>query len=201
MNIALKTFLQYLIIYGLQNNLVICSGSGALIFQREKVYGKYRFLSTLFLAVGIILAGIASYVLSRLSITLEGIDTKKFIATVSIVIVGAYNLLVSSIFRKSKKFDNYLYENSFSYAYDMVFTLSVVFSLETTLPIFLFTVSLLAAIIVVIVSNLLIGFFVKSLNREHIHESLRNVSVRLFLFAILAVLFYYFGQISVESVL
>ena len=200
MNIALRTFLQYLVIYGLQNNLVVCSGSGALIFQREKVYTKYRILSTLFLAIGIIISGIVTYILSRLSYTISGFDTKKFIATVNILVIGCYNMVVSMIFKKSKKFQNYVYENSFSYAYDMVFTLSVTFTIETGLSIFLFTMTLLAAVIVVVFSNLVIGFFIKNLNRDYVHDSFRNVPIRLFFFAILAVLFYYLGQVTIPSI-
>ena len=65
----------------------------------------------------------------------------------------------------------------------------------------LFSVSLMSAVIVVIVSNLLIGFFVKSLNREYIHDSFRNVSIRLFFFAILAVMFYYLGHVTIPSLM
>ena len=197
MNTAIKTFLEYLIFYGLKNNLVVCNSSGALIFQREKIYTKYRYLSALFISIGIIIGAVISYLMSRVSISSKNLDLTNITTTLCIITVGGYNMLVSMIFKKSKKFHNYLYQNSFSYAYDMVFTLSVIFSLETSLPITLFGMSLLAAIISVFVTTAIIGFFVRNLNRDYINESLRNTSVRLFMFAFFALIFYYLAQMNI----
>lgn len=197
MSTALKTFLQYLVVYGFKNNLVACNGSGALIFQREKMYTRYRILSTIYLTIGILIGGIVSYVIARLSLSSETFDFSKISATIIIIVVGSYNMLVSIFFKRSKKFQNYVYENSFSYAYDTVFTLSVVFTLETALPITLFVMTLLSAVVSVFVTTLIIGFFVKNLNRDYVNEHFRNTTVRLFMFAIFALIFYYLAQMNI----
>lgn len=191
----LETFLSYLVIYGLQNNLVACNGSGAVIFQREKMYTSYRYISTLFLILGVILTATISFFLN--TFIYSKYNLYNINVSVNVLIVGAYNMLVSFILKKSPSFSNYMYENSFSYAYDMVFTLSVIFSLNMDLSIPYFFMSLLAAVLCIFVTSIIIGFFVKSVNRGYINDSFRNVPARLFLLAIIAMIFYYTSQINI----
>lgn len=191
----LETFLSYLVIYGLQNNLVACNGSGAVIFQREKMYTSYRYISTLFLILGVILTATISFFLN--TFIYSKYNLYNINVSVNVLIVGAYNMLVSFILKKSPSFSNYMYENSFSYAYDMVFTLSVIFSLNMNLSIPYFFMSLLAAVLCIFVTSVIIGFFVKSVNRGYINDSFRNVPARLFLLAVIAMIFYYTSQINI----
>ena len=191
----LQTFLSYLVIYGLRSNLVVNNGSGVVIFQREKMYTSYRYISTLFLILGVILTATITYFLNLY--VYSKFDLYNISLSVNVVIVGAYNILVSTILKKSPSFSNYIYENSFSYAYDTVFILSVIFSLDMKLSILYFFMSLLAAVIVIFITNVLVGFFVKCCNRGYINDSFRNVAVRLFLFAIFAVIFYYTSQMNI----
>ena len=190
-----QTFLSYLVLYGLKSNLVACNGSGALIFQREKMYTSYRFISNLFLILGVILTASISFFLEYFIYSKYDLYNISF--SVNVLIVGAYNMLVSLFIKKSPSFSNYVYENSFSYAYDMVFTLSVILSLDMTLSIPLFFMSLLSAVVCIFVTSALIGFFVKSVNRGYINDSFRNVAVRLFLLAIIAIIFYYTAQLDI----
>lgn len=191
----LETFLSYLVIYGLQNNLVAGNGSGAVIFQREKMYTSYRYISTLFLILGVILTATISFFLN--TFIYSKYNLYNINVSVNVLIVGAYNMLVSFILKKSPSFSNYMYENSFSYAYDMVFTLSVIFSLNMNLSIPYFFMSLLAAVLCIFVTSVIIGFFVKSVNRGYINDSFRNVPARLFLLAVIAMIFYYTSQINI----
>ena len=207
MNILIKTFLLSLITFGLQHNLVVHNSSGVLTFQREKMYTKYRYISTLFLILGVILAGSVTFFLHYLDKMLGNkFDVSKFITTIDIIVVGGYNMLVSLIFKKSKKFQNYLYENSFSYAYDTVFILSVVFLLDYSfvditgisfgMIIAYFYISLLGAVISIFLTSILFGFFVKSFNTDSVDDSLKNISARLLMMSIFAVIFYYLSKIT-----
>lgn len=207
MNVLIKIFLLSLVTFGLQRNLIVHNSSGVLIFQREKMYSKYRFTSTIFLILGIILAGSVTFFLHYLDKVLgDKFDVSKFITTIDIIVVGGYNMLVSIIFKKSKKFQNYLYENSFSYAYDIVFTLSVVFMLNYSyldltgvsflMIIAYFYVSLLGVIISIFITSILFGFFIKSFNSDNVDDSMKNISARLLMMSIFAVIFYYLSKIT-----
>lgn len=192
----LKTFLEYLVFYGLKNNLVVNNGSGVVVFQREKMYTSFRFINNLFVILGIVLAATVTYFLN--TYVYSKLDLYNISVSVSVLIVGAYNIAVSKIMRKKHSFNNYIYENSFSYAYDTVFMLSIIFSLDMELPILYFFMSLLSAIIVIFITNIIIGFYVKNCNRGYINDSFKNVATRLFLFAILAIIFYYTGLIDIK---
>ena len=49
----LNLFLTDLVTYGLSSNIVVNSGVGVLLFGREKRYKLFRYISTLFLMLGI----------------------------------------------------------------------------------------------------------------------------------------------------
>lgn len=181
--------LNYLVIYGLNTNLVVNNGSGVLVFQREKMYTSFRYISTLFLILGVFLSGTISYFLYRF--IYSKFNMYYISETINVVLVAGYNVLVSYLLKKRRSFNNYLYDNSFSFAYDIVFTISVLFLLNYDLSIVHFFVSLIAAIIVIFVVSVLMGFFVRSLNSGYVNISARNIAVRLFMFAIFSVIVFY----------
>lgn len=189
-----QIFLSYLVLYGLSSNVML-NGSGTVVFQREKQYASFRFFSTMFLVIGIALTSTISYFLHRY--VYSKFDLAYINTSVNVLIVGLYNILVSTIWKKSKRFNNYLYENAFSYAYDTVFTLSVIFSLNMELSIAEFFLSLSAIVICVFVTSIIIGFFVRCINRGYMNVSVRNVPARLFVLAILSILLYYASQMIV----
>ncbi len=189
-----QIFLSYLALYGINSNLML-NGAGTLEFQREKQYASFRLISSIFLIIGIVLTGTISYFLYKYvysTYNLYYINT-----SVNVLIVGIYNLIVSAIWRKIKKFDNYLYQNSLSYAFDVVFTLSVIFTMNMNISISQFFISLAAIVIVVLVTNLILGFFVRWLNRGYMNVSVRNVPARLFMLAILSIILYYASQLII----
>lgn len=184
-----ETFLSYLALYGLKENIFVYNGSGPLQVQREKMYRSFRYLNALFLIIGIILTSIISYFLNNY--IYEKFDLAYISVSVNVFIVAFYNLLVSRIMQKSSYFNFYLYENSFSYGFDVVFTLSVIFTIDMSVAILPFIFSLVAIAIVVIVMNLLMGFYIRSMNRGYLNINFRNISARLFLFALFSILIYY----------
>ncbi len=184
-----NTFLSYLALYGLKSNIVVGNGSGVLQFQREKSYRSFRYISALFLMLGIVLCSAISYVLYNY--VYSKFDLYFVSVSVTVFIVCVYNIIISSIWKKISSFKVYIYDNSFSYAMDVAFTLSVIFTLNMSLPIVEFIMSVLAVIIVIIVMNVFIGFFVGGINRSYLDKNFRNVSSRLFLFAIMSVILYY----------
>ena len=185
----LKVILTYLVMYGVKSNLVIQNGSSALIFQREKEYTAYRYISTAFLVLGIIICATVSYFLHQF--VYSKYNMHYISETVNIVIAGSYNLFVSRFLKKRPSFSNYLYDNSFSYAYDTVFITSVIFMLNMNETIVNYFISLVVAVIVIFITNIIIGFFIKSLNRNYVNVSARNIAVRLFMLAIFAIVVYY----------
>lgn len=185
----LEAFLSYLVLFGLKNNVVVMNGSGALLFQREKMYRSLRYIGSLFLVLGIALISIISYFLYNY-VYLK-FDLLYIHITVVVLIVSLYNLLVSYIWQKFSHFKHYLYENSFSYAFDVVYTLSVILTLDMSLPLTSYLMCVLAIVIVVLLVNVVIGFFVESLNRGYLSVYFRNVPARLFLFAIISIILYY----------
>ncbi len=184
-----QIFLSYLVLYGLNANIIASSGAGALEFQREKMYPSFRFLNSLFLVVGIALCGIVSYFLNKFVYVVY--DVAYINVSVTVLIAGLYNLAVSRIWKKASNFNHYLYENSFSYAFDLVFTVFAVLMLNMSLPVANFLLSVVAMSIVIIVMNLVVGFFVKSMNRGYMNINFRNVSARLFFLAIISLILYY----------
>lgn len=185
----LETFLSYLALYGLKENIFVYNGSGPLQIQREKMYRSFRYINALFLILGIVLTSVISYFLNNF--IYEKFDLAYISVSVNVFIVALYNLLVSRIMQKSSYFNFYLYENSFSYGFDVVFTLSVIFTVDMSVAILPFLFSLVAIAIVVIVMNLLMGFYIRSMNRGYLNINFRNISVRLFLFALFSILIYY----------
>ena len=191
----LKTFLSYLVVYGLKSNLVVNNGAGVVVYQREKMYTSYRMINNLFLIIGVALTGTIAYFLN--TYIYDKFDLNNISVSVNVLVVCTYNIIVSTIFKKKHNFNNYVYENSFSYAYDTVFILSVVFSLDMKMQMIYFFMSLLSAIVVIFITNLIVGFFVKNCNRGFINDSFKNISTRLFLFAIIAIIFYYTGSLDI----
>lgn len=189
----LQTFLSYLVLYGLSDNLML-NGAGTTVFQREKQYMSFRIFSTLFLVLGIALTATITFFLYKF--VYSSYNLFYISASVNVLIVGLYNLLVAFIWKKSgKSFVYYLYDNSFSYAFDFVFTLSVIFTLNMSVSIAEFFVSLSAVVITVFVSSIVIGFFVRNLNRGYMNVSCRNIPARLFVLAIFSIILYYAAQL------
>ena len=111
--------------------------------------------------------------------------------TVNVVIAGTYNIGVSKFLKKRPSFNNYLYENSFSFAYDTVFIVSVLLMMDMDMTVVNYFLSLGMAVVSIFVTSVLIGFFIKSLNREFVNISARNIAVRLFTIAIFSILIFY----------
>ena len=170
------------------------TGPGALVFQREKQYFSFRIFSTLFLVLGVALGATVSYFLY--TYIYSKFNMYYISATVIVLFVGVYNLLVSLIFRKYK-YNFYLYENSFAYAFDSVFTLSVIFTLDMSLSIANFFMMLLAILIVIFVTSLVIGFFIKNSNRGYLNVCARNVPAKIFLLAIFSIVLYYLSLLVI----
>lgn len=185
----LNTFLSHLALYGLKSNIVTANGSGVLLFQREKSYRSFRYIGALLLMLGIVLCSGITYVLYNY--VYSKFDLYFVSVSVTVFIVCVYNIIISNIWKKISSFKVYLYENSFSYAMDVAFTLSVIFTLDMSLPLISFIMSVLAVVVVIIVMNVFVGVFVGLINRSYVDKSFRNVSSRLFLFAIISIIIYY----------
>lgn len=184
-----QTFLSYLAIYGLKDNIFVMNGAGPLQIQREKMYRSFRYINALFLVLGIILTSLVSYLLNNY--IYAKFDLFYINISVSVFLVALYNLGVSLIWQKISDFKHYLYESSFSYGFDVVYTLSVIFTLDMTVGISSFVCALFAIAIVVLLMNVFMGYFIKSMNRGYLNINFRNVSVRLFLFALFSIVLYY----------
>lgn len=191
----ISTFLNNLISYGLVNNVVVSTGAGVVLMQREKTYRSFRYLSCLFLILGIVLCSEIAYALENY--VYSKFDIGFIAVTVNVFFVGVFNLLMSKIWKKISSFKVYLYDSSFSYAMDVAFMLAVIFSLDMSLAIVDFAMCVLAICAVVLIMNVFIGFFIESYNRSYIDKNFRNVSSRLFLFAIFAVILYYAGMLAI----
>lgn len=191
----ISTFLNNLISYGLVNNVVVSTGAGVVLMQREKTYRSFRYLSCLFLILGIVICSAISYALENY--VYSKFDLGFVAVTANVFFVGIYNLLISKIWRKISSFKVYLYDSSFSYAMDFAFMLAVIFLLDMSLAIVDFAMSVLAIGVVILVMNIFIGFFIESYNRSYVDKNFRNVSSRLFLFAIFAVILYYASILAV----
>lgn len=185
----LQTFLSYLIIYGLQNNIVVASGAGLLQFQREKMYKSFRLVQTILLIIGVIIVSCSCYMLENY--VFAKLDMSFLTISVAVLLTTIYHLIMASTWHKRSSFKYYLYENSYSYAMDVVFTLAVVFTLDMSLSILDFAMCLAAIILVIFIINMLFGFFIEDLSRGYMNKYFVNVPARLFLFAIISILLYY----------
>ena len=187
----LEILLSYLVLYGLKSNIVVANGTGAVQFQREKMYKSFRLIDTLFLVLGVVVCSFIAYLLNTfvyVKFNLEYINL-----SVAVVLVGAYNLLVNFIWSKISTFKHYLYESSFSYVMDASYTFSVIFTIDMTVPIAEFSMQILAVAISILVVNVIVGFYTESVNRSYINSAFRNVPSRLFLLAIFSILLHYAG--------
>ena len=174
---------------GVKSNVIADNGVGPLLFAREKGYGFFRYLSMLFLIIGVCLCSLATYFLQKyLIVKYELVEFKIFIV---VLVAGLYNLIANAIWKKSSYFGRYLYGSSCSYAFDLAYTIFVIMGLNLELEISEFLMTLVAISIVIIVMNLLVGVFVDGINRSNLNINFRNVSARLFLFAIIAFLLHY----------
>ena len=54
-----------------------------------------------------------------------------------------------------------------------------------------FASAVVAVALVVMIMNVLMGFYIRSMNRGYLNINFRNVSARLFLFALFSILLYY----------
>lgn len=185
----LNLFLTDLVTYGLNSNIVVNSGFGTLLFGREKKYKVFRYINTLFLMLGICICSLATFFLEKY-VYLK-FDLLEIKVGVLVIIACLYNLLVSLLWKKMSLFNFYLYESSCSYVFDTVFTVFVAMSLDLSLEIMPFILSVAAVMVVVFVTNLIIGFYVESINKSSLKLCFRNVSARLYLLAIFAIILFY----------
>ena len=185
----LDLFLTNLVTYGLNSNIVVNSGVGAVLFGREKKYKLFRYINTLWLMLGICISAIATYFLNEF-VYLK-FDLAEIKIGVLVFLVCLYNLLISFLWKKMSLFGHYLYERSCSYVFDVVFTIFVILSLDLSLEILPFILSVAAAIVVVFVTMFFVGFYIESVDNSNLKVYFRNVSARLFLLAVFAVILLY----------
>lgn len=188
-----EVFLTSLANFGLSSNIVVSSGSGALLFGREKKYRFFRYLSLVFLIFGVAICSVADYFLNKF--IYAKFDLHEIRIGVLVILACLYNLGVSAIWKKASLFGNYLYNGSCLYVFDTVFTIFVAMTLDFSLDIVPFMMSVLAVVVVIVVMNILIGFFVESINKSNLRICFRNVSARLYLLAIFAILLFYANMI------
>lgn len=184
-----ETFLSYLALYGVQSNIFVYNGAGTLQVQREKMYKSFRYINALFLILGIVITSLIAYVLNNY--VYDKFDLFDISVSVNVFIVALYHLIISFVWQKMSYFKFYLYENAFAYGFDVVYTLSVIFTIDMSVGFVSFLLSLFAIAIVVMIMNVLMGFYIKSMNRGYMNVNFRNVSARIFLFAIFSILCYY----------
>lgn len=189
----LDLFLANLASFGLSNNIVVNSGAGVLLFGREKKYRLFRYIDTLFLMLGICICSVAMYFLDKY--VFLKLDLSEIFIGVAVLIACLYNLLISKLWSKMSLFGHYLYERSCSYVFDTIFTVFVVLNLDFTLEILPFILSVGAVVLVVFLTVFIIGFFIEGINKSSLRLCFRNVSARLYLVAIFAVLLYYLNML------
>ncbi len=189
----LDLFLANLAGFGLSNNIVVNSGAGVLLFGREKKYRLFRYVDTLFLMLGICICSVAMYFLDKY--VFFKLDLSEIFIGVAVLIACLYNLLISKLWSKMSLFGHYLYERSCSYVFDTIFTVFVVMSLDFTLEILPFILCVGAVVLVVFLTVFIIGFFIEGINKSSLRLCFRNVSARLYLVAIFAVLLYYLNML------
>ena len=120
---------------------------------------------------------------------------KKIKVGVLVLLAGLYNLLISFLWGKMSNFGQYLYEKSCSYVFDTVLIVFVVMSVDMTLKIVPFIMTILAIMVVIFVTNLIMGFYIESINKSSLKLCVRNVSARLYLLAFFAVLLFYLSKL------
>lgn len=189
----LNLFLTNLVTYGLNQNILVNSGYAALLIGREKKYRFFRHLNILFLILGIVIVSVATYYINEF--VLAKFDLFEIKIGIVIFLAGIYNLLISFLWGKMSMFGQYLYEKSCSYVFDLVFTVFVVMTLDLSLKIVPFLMTILAIMAVIFVTNLIIGFYIESINKSSLRLCVRNVSARLYLVAIFAILLFYLGKL------
>ena len=189
----LNLFLTNLANFGLNQNVFVNSGYGALMIGREKKYRLFRYINMLFMLLGIILCSIATYFLNQF--VLLKFDILEVKIGVVILLAGLYNLLISFLWGKMSNFGQYLYEKSCSYVFDLVFTVFVVMMLDMSLSIVPFIMTLLPILIVIFVTYVVIGFFIESINKSTLRLCVRNVAARLYLIAFFAILLFYLSKL------
>ena len=189
----MKIFLSYLLIYGVKSNLMIMNPSGVTEFQREKKYTQFRYISSLCVCLGVLLCSFACYLIKKFLIVPFEIN-EIYISVVAIIVL-LYNLAVATILNKKTTFIYYLYDRSVSYALDSVFIMSVIFTLNMQIEIVEFIISLFAALLAIFITNVLVGFYVRFINKNYVIPSFRKVPITLLLLSIFSILIYYLGQI------
>lgn len=186
-------FLANLVTYGLNQNILISTGYGAILLGREKKYRFFRHLNILFTILGIAICSIAMYFFNQFVI--EKFDVIEVKVGMVVLLAGLYNLLISFLWGKMSNFGQYLYEKSCSYVFDTVFIVFVVMTLDMTLKLVPFLMTILAIMIVIFLTNLIMGFYIESINKSSLRLCVRNVSARLYLVAIFAILLFYLGKL------
>ncbi len=189
----LNTFLSFLAFYGVKSNIVVSMGPGALLFQKEKQYRKFRIINALLLMASMLLCLVATYFLNVY--VYKPNEMEYLSVVVSVVIVGVANLVISKIFSKMSNFHHYLYEKSNSFATDFVFVLSAIFMADISLPVTSFLLSAAAMAIMTFVSIVVVGFFVEDANKSSVEASYQNVPSRLFMLAMVSILLYFAAQL------
>ncbi len=189
----LNVFLANLVTYGLNQNVLISTGYGALVLGREKKYRFFRHLNILFTILGIAICAIAMYFFNQFVI--DKFDIIEIKAGVLVLIAGLYNLLISFLWGKMSNFGQYLYEKSCSYVFDTVIIVFVVMSMDMTLKIVPFIMAVLAVMVSIFVTNLIMGFYIESVNKSTLKLCVRNVAARLYLVAFFAILLFYLGKL------
>lgn len=185
----MDVLLSSLINAGLKSNIVVDSGVGPLLFSREKRYSLFRYISVMFLILGISVIAVAMYFLENYVLSKFGL--LEFKICIAVLFAGLFNLLVTVIWKKSTYFGRYLYASSCSYAFDLVYIVYIVMSLDMTVAVAPFFMNLVAIAIVLFAMHTLVCTFVNSINRSSLNINFRNVSARLFLFAIISFLLHY----------
>ena len=189
----LDLFLTNLVTYGLNQNMLVNTGYGALLFGREKKYRFFRYINILFMLLGVVICSVATYYLNEFVIEKFNVPEIKF--GVVIFLAGLYNILISFLWGKMSRFGQYLYEKSCSFVFDLVFTVFVVMSLDLTLSIVTFLMTIASIVVVIFVTNLIISFYIESINKSSMRICVRNVSARLYLVAIFAIMLFYLGKL------
>ena len=185
----MKLFLSYLLIYGLKNNLIVLNASGVTQLQREKKYTNFRYLSSMFVCVGVLLCSMIAFFVKNLII--DPFDMQEIYLSIITIIVLLYNLIVATILNAKSTFIYYLYDRSVSYVLDSVFIISVIYSLDMAIDILPYLLSVFAAVIAIFVTNIIVGLYVKFINKSYVIPSFRKVPITLLLLSVFSILLYY----------
>ena len=187
----LELFLSYLVTFGVRSNVMVANTSGVLLFQREKMYRSFRYLNALLLVVGVVICSVATYFLNKFVLTRFSLEYLKI--SFAVLLACLYNLLVSKIWYKSSTFGHYLYESTYSYAFDTAYIISIVLLLDLSLPILNFMLMIAAIVVVIIVMTAVVGFYVESSSRGYMNVHFRSVPAILFVLTIIAIILHYAG--------